>query len=54
MSSCQNESFVNTSRKLLENRNETFPVVRYGKCVVHMETRVSLRYLVSYCRKLSG
>ena len=25
----QNEGFVNTSRNLLENRNETFPVVRY-------------------------
>ena len=25
----QNESFVNTSRKLLENTDETFPVVRY-------------------------
>ena len=28
-SSCQNESFVNTSRKLLKNRNETFPAVPY-------------------------
>ena len=28
-SPCQNESFVNTSRKLLENSNETFPVMRY-------------------------
>ena len=27
--SFQNESFVNTGRKLLENRKETFPVVRY-------------------------
>ena len=27
--SCQNESFVNTSRKLLKNRNETFPVIFY-------------------------
>ena len=43
--SCQNESFANTSRRLLENRNETFPLVRY----FHMETRVSLRYFVSYC-----
>ena len=25
----QNESFVNTSGKLLKVRNETFPVVRY-------------------------
>ena len=25
----QNESSVNTSRKLLENTNETFPVARY-------------------------
>ena len=25
----QNETFVNTSRKLLKNRNDTFPVMRY-------------------------
>ena len=25
----QNETFANTSRKLLKNRNETFPVMRY-------------------------
>ena len=29
-SPCQNGSFVNISRKLLENRNETFPAVRYS------------------------
>ena len=29
-SSCKNESFVDTSRKLLTNRNETFRVVFYG------------------------
>ena len=28
-SPCQNESFVYTSRKLLKNRNSTFPAVRY-------------------------
>ena len=28
-SPCQTESFVNTSRKLLKNRNETYPAVRY-------------------------
>ena len=28
-SSCQNESFVNTSKKLLKNRNKIFPVVGY-------------------------
>ena len=27
---CQNESFVNTSRKLLENRNQTLPVACYS------------------------
>ena len=28
-SSCENENFVNTNKKLLKNRNETFLVVRY-------------------------
>ena len=28
-SSCQNESYDNTSRKLLGNSKETFPVVGY-------------------------
>ena len=28
-SSCENASLVDTSRKLLKNRNETFPLVRY-------------------------
>ena len=28
-SSCQNQHFVNTSNKLLKNRNHTFPVVWY-------------------------
>ena len=28
-SSCQNGNFINTSRKLLARRNETFPLVHY-------------------------
>ena len=27
--SCQNENFVYTSKKLLKNKNQTFPIVRY-------------------------
>ena len=42
--SCQNESFVDTSRKLLKNRNETFPAVRYFT----MKNRDSLKYFVSH------
>ena len=28
-SPCQNESFVNTSRKLLQSRNQSLPIMRY-------------------------
>ena len=44
---CQNESFVNTRRKLLDGKQK----LNLSRCALfHMKTRVSFKYLVSYYR----
>ena len=40
----KNENFVNTSKKLLKNRNFS------RSALFHMETSVSLKYFVTDCR----
>ena len=40
-SSCQNENFVNTSKKTLEKQKRNFLL----SVLLHMKTRISLRYL---------
>ena len=43
----ESESFVDTSRKLLKKRNETFPVVRYFTCKIELVSNI-LRVIVGY------
>ena len=45
-SSSQNENFVDTSKKLLENRNSTFPIVRYFTTTLKFVSYVLARIAV--------
>ena len=47
-SSSQNENVANTSKRLLENRNWTFPV----SALFQMKTRIFLKYFVRSCSTL--
>ena len=44
-SSCKNQNFVNTSKKLLKNKLNFS-----DDKLFHMKTRVSLKYFVNDCR----
>ena len=45
-SSSQNENFVDTSKKMLENRNSTFPIVRYFTTTLKVVSYVLARIAV--------
>ena len=45
-SSCQNENFVNTSKNLPENSNQTFPIVRFFTWKLELFSNI-LRLIVS-------
>ena len=47
-SSSQKEHFVNTSKRLLENRNATFP----RSALFQMKIRVFLKYFVRSCSSI--
>ena len=47
-SSSQNENVANTSKRLLENRNWTFPV----SALFQMKTRIFLKYFIRSCSTL--
>ena len=49
---CQNEIFVNSSQKLLKNKNKIFPVVRYFTCFTIYELVSNILWLILVCKDI--